>query len=118
FQAGEYEDGIPGNSSWAEGDWNCDGDFSTSDFVVAFIDGGYVTGAGVQAMHVVSRSLDVDNDVQSQSDDETGQANVVEPVNQKRRQIEVQSVDRIFMQDVDSDVDHRDDAEFVFESED
>ena len=24
--AGEYEDGIPGNSTWEEGDWNGDGD--------------------------------------------------------------------------------------------
>ncbi len=29
FQTGEYEDGIPLNSSWAEGDWNGDGEFGT-----------------------------------------------------------------------------------------
>ena len=27
FRAGEYEDDIQDNSNWAEGDWNCDGDF-------------------------------------------------------------------------------------------
>ncbi|MCA9215413.1 MAG: tandem-95 repeat protein, partial [Planctomycetales bacterium] len=27
MQAGEYEDGIPNNSTWEEGDWNGDGDF-------------------------------------------------------------------------------------------
>ena len=44
FKAGEYEDGIPGNSTWAEGDWNCDGDFTTSDLVAALQDGGYLQG--------------------------------------------------------------------------
>ena len=36
FQAGQYEDNIPGNSTWETGDWNGDGDFSTSDLVFAF----------------------------------------------------------------------------------
>ena len=45
FQAGEYEDGVAGNSGWAEGDWNCDGDFTTRDLVVAFMEGGYEEGA-------------------------------------------------------------------------
>lgn len=44
FTANEYEDGIPGNSGWAEGDWNGDGDFDSSDFVAAFTDGGYEKG--------------------------------------------------------------------------
>ncbi len=41
FIAGEYEDGIDGNSTWEEGDWNRDGDFDSSDFVEAFKCGGY-----------------------------------------------------------------------------
>ena len=45
FQAGEYEDGIVGNSGWAEGDWNCDGEFTSSDMVRAFVEGGYVAAA-------------------------------------------------------------------------
>ncbi|MCA9216499.1 MAG: lamin tail domain-containing protein [Planctomycetales bacterium] len=36
FQAAEFEDGVDGNSTWAEGDWNCDGDFTTTDLVFAF----------------------------------------------------------------------------------
>ncbi|MCA9213723.1 MAG: lamin tail domain-containing protein, partial [Planctomycetales bacterium] len=36
FQVGEYEDGIEDNSTWSEGDWDCDGDFTTRDFVLAF----------------------------------------------------------------------------------
>jgi hypothetical protein len=45
FQVGEYEDDVPGNSTWAEGDWNGDGDFSTSDLVAAFQHGGYSAAA-------------------------------------------------------------------------
>ena len=42
FQFGDYEDEVPGNSTWSEGDWDCDGDFGTSDLVLAFQAGGYV----------------------------------------------------------------------------
>jgi hypothetical protein len=45
FQNGEYEDGIPGNSTFDEGDWNGDGDFTTADFVVAFQAGTYVAAS-------------------------------------------------------------------------
>ena len=42
--AQQYEDAIAGNSSWATGDWNGDGDFDSSDFVAAFTAGGYELG--------------------------------------------------------------------------
>jgi hypothetical protein len=42
FQAGEYEDSIPDNSTSAEGDWNGDGDFDTRDLVYLFQNGKYV----------------------------------------------------------------------------
>jgi uncharacterized protein YidB (DUF937 family) len=45
FAAGEYEDGVPMNSTWFTGDWNMDGEFSTQDLVLAFQDGGYVAAA-------------------------------------------------------------------------
>lgn len=45
FQAGEYEDGVDGNSTFAEGDWNGDGDFDSRDFVLAFQVGNYVPAA-------------------------------------------------------------------------
>lgn len=51
FQAGEYEDGIMKNSSWATGDWNGDWEFSSSDLVAAFTDGGFEQGP--RAAHVV-----------------------------------------------------------------
>ncbi|MCA9217165.1 MAG: tandem-95 repeat protein, partial [Planctomycetales bacterium] len=41
FQAAEYEDGIPLNSTFEEGDWNGDGDFNSQDFVFAFQNGNY-----------------------------------------------------------------------------
>lgn len=44
FQAGQYEDGVDGNSTWVTGDWNGDGDFGTNDLVLAFQDGGYEQG--------------------------------------------------------------------------
>ena len=44
FQAGEYEDTVAENSTWATGDWNGDKEFSSSDFVVAFQDGGFELG--------------------------------------------------------------------------
>ncbi|MCA9217463.1 MAG: hypothetical protein KDB27_30555 [Planctomycetales bacterium] len=57
FQAGEYEDGIPGNSTWVEGDWNCDGDFNTTDLIVAFVDAGYQTSAHIQATDAAIEEL-------------------------------------------------------------
>jgi glucose/arabinose dehydrogenase len=52
FQAGEYEDGVPQNSSWSTGDWDGDQDFGTADLVAAFQDGGYRAGprSAVQAV--------------------------------------------------------------------
>lgn len=44
FAAGEYEDAIVGNSTWATGDWDGDGDFTTGDLVIAFGSGGFELG--------------------------------------------------------------------------
>ncbi|MCA9201322.1 MAG: hypothetical protein KDA87_27465, partial [Planctomycetales bacterium] len=44
FAAGQYEDEIALNSTWATGDWNGDGEFDSSDLVKAFQDGGYEIG--------------------------------------------------------------------------
>jgi Zn-dependent M28 family amino/carboxypeptidase len=44
LQAGQYEDGIASNSTWATGDWNGDNEFDTSDLVFAFQDAGIETG--------------------------------------------------------------------------
>ena len=52
FQAGEYEDGIMVNSTWASGDWNGDRDFDSSDLVKAFQEGAYEQPAGFIAATV------------------------------------------------------------------
>ena len=44
FQAGQYEDGVDLNSSWATGDWNGDREFDSGDLVLAFQSGGYEQG--------------------------------------------------------------------------
>jgi hypothetical protein len=45
FRAGEYEDDVPRNSSWADGDWNGDLEFTTEDIVLAFMFGRYQRAA-------------------------------------------------------------------------
>ena len=50
FGAGEYEDELTANSTWATGDWNGDKEFNSSDFVAAFTDGGYEKGPRAAAV--------------------------------------------------------------------
>jgi lysophospholipase L1-like esterase len=57
FQAGEYEDGIPGNSTFEEGDWNGDGDFDSSDIILAFEAGTYVAEATLHATNLAAAVL-------------------------------------------------------------
>jgi hypothetical protein len=45
FEIGEYEDGMLGNSGWAEGDFNGDTDFASNDLVLALQTGAYELGA-------------------------------------------------------------------------
>lgn len=52
FQAGEYEDDVSLNSTWATGDWNGDSEFDTNDLVVAFQDGAYEAIADTAANSV------------------------------------------------------------------
>ena len=44
FQAGQYEDAVPGNSTWGTGDWDGNANFDSADFVAAFQQGGYEAG--------------------------------------------------------------------------
>ncbi|MCA9216184.1 MAG: VCBS repeat-containing protein, partial [Planctomycetales bacterium] len=41
FQFAKYEDGIDGNATWAEGDWDGNDDFDSADLVFAFSSGDY-----------------------------------------------------------------------------
>jgi hypothetical protein len=54
--AGEYEDNVTGNSTFAEGDFNGDGDFTTADLVWVFQYGSYSAAAG-KALAGVDKSL-------------------------------------------------------------
>ena len=80
FRAGEYEDEIPGNSTFEEGDWNGDGDFTTSDLVFAFRAGTYVAAAVMQTQP----SSDLVGAATMQNDEsvtnETSSPNVQQPV--------------------------------------
>ena len=57
FGAGQYEDGIAGNSTWATGDWNGDGEFDTGDLIIAFKDGGFEAGQRTAVAAVPEPSL-------------------------------------------------------------
>jgi hypothetical protein len=48
LQAGNYEDNLADNATWATGDWNGDGEFSSGDLVVALQAGGYEAGPRVE----------------------------------------------------------------------
>ena len=63
FQAGEYEDDIAGNSTFAEGDWDGDGDFTTADLVLAFQRGGYVAAARQRSLPLTQDAQTVDEEV-------------------------------------------------------
>jgi hypothetical protein len=60
FQAGEYEDGVPQNSTFEEGDWNGDQEFDSGDLVLAFQDGMYVPAARPAARADIGSALVID----------------------------------------------------------
>jgi hypothetical protein len=98
FQRGQYEDGIAGNSGWAEGDWDCSGDFDTGDLVTAFQAGSY-TAASVAAprTNVAGAIL---NSAQSASfaSNETGSrpAPIARPSSRNKTELELRTVEHIF----------------------
>ena len=55
---GEYEDGIPNNSTFEEGDWNDDGDFDSEDIVFAFIAGTYVSDDAAASRSSLAAAVD------------------------------------------------------------
>jgi hypothetical protein len=50
FAAGKYETGE--DAGWAEGDWDANLEFNSSDMVAAFADGGYEQGLKTDAAGV------------------------------------------------------------------
>ena len=61
FVAGEYEDVDRGNSTWSEGDWNCDEEFNSADIVVAFQAAGFVAESTQKANGLAAAVAAVDN---------------------------------------------------------
>ena len=90
FAAGEYQDGIPNNSTWIEGDWNCDGDFDSSDVILAFNDGGFGLPAVAAAMSTEQVSNDDESDA-SRADEES-----LETPAQRPSDLRLQAIDRLF----------------------
>jgi hypothetical protein len=54
FVAGKYEDGIPDNATFDEGDWNQDGDFDSSDMAMAFRTGRYEADSEMNANEIAA----------------------------------------------------------------
>ena len=54
FISGEYEDGVPLNSTWVEGDWSGDFEFDTHDILIAFQSGDYRLDAQLQPYRSLS----------------------------------------------------------------
>lgn len=52
FQAGQYDDAIAGNSTWATGDWNGSRDFDAADLILALQRGGYLQAPRSSVMAV------------------------------------------------------------------
>jgi hypothetical protein len=98
FQTNQYEDSIPGNSTWATGDWNCDGEFTTRDIVTAFMYGRYEQSvAAVSTSHIAGAIDQVDalnlstgNVAQSELRVDTGRSN------RPAIQLQERSVDSVF----------------------
>ncbi len=62
FQLGEFNDAIPGNSTWSEGDWNCDGDFNSDDILFVMQWGSYevpIVPLGGNPLAAVAAARDV-----------------------------------------------------------
>jgi hypothetical protein len=57
FEAGEYEQSVVGQSTWAHGDWNGDGGFNSRDLVLVFQAGGYEIGPRPAVQDVPEPSL-------------------------------------------------------------
>ena len=103
FVAGHYEDGVDGNSGWAQGDWNGDGDFTTTDLIRALQDGGYNAGANatagngqVLAQPLLDSQPGDNQDGEESESDRSDRSQELSPVAQSPV---VQSVDALFADD-------------------
>ena len=86
FQAGKYEDEIPNNATFEEGDWDGNGDFDTQDFVYVFQMGHYETGeallrfaAGPLTESTRSISMEIAAALQTERTERVDTATVTQP---------------------------------------
>ena len=107
FIAGEYVDAIDGNSTWSEGDWNCDRDFDTEDIVAAFQAGGYATptARATDSLHrtglstmtpKVAAALDIADDGRRESSTVSRNTSHQTSSSTLLRRVELNAVDRVW----------------------
>ena len=78
FQAGQYEDGVQGNSTFDEGDWNADGDFDSGDLVFVFQSGTFVAAARLSSIAVaIDAVLATENSVWAARDDDVNRPHLI-----------------------------------------
>ena len=115
LQAGKYEDDIPNNTTFEEGDWNGDGDFDTLDLVEVFRIGHYVAGARPHALDRTSDDVAAALVLNTARADDRGSRNLLRPETDTPNVVRAvqlpieQAVDQIFdeladgIEDVDED---------------
>ena len=97
LQIAEYEDDIPGNSTFADGDWNGDGDFNSTDLLLAFQEGNYTRHA--TPIHAVKTS--------APRPVHFHQATPVEPAQTTQATVFTgQVIDRLFIEVGEQSIDH------------
>ena len=97
LQIAEYEDDIPGNSTFADGDWNGDGDFNSTDLLLAFQKGNYARQAA--PIHAVKTLAPHPIDFQ--------QATSAEPAQTTRAAVFTDhAIERLFIDVREQSIDH------------
>ena len=112
FKSGHYEDGMRQNSTWVEGDWNCDREFNSSDFVAALADGGYVVPPSSSAsLQSLAARMDAERHqprpFTNQSRDRDDVLLVMDNDRRPRMTMHLQAVDTLFEQSSILTADHR-----------
>ncbi|MCA9214580.1 MAG: lamin tail domain-containing protein, partial [Planctomycetales bacterium] len=102
FARAEYEDGIAGNSGWADGDWNCDGEFSSGDLVDAFKVGSYSSASVAVNRSDVAASAVQDDSNDSTTDERSAPGEPTKPsqTEDKAVELEQEQVDQLFAESI------------------
>ncbi len=115
FQLNEFEDNVAGNSTYRDGDWNLDGDFTSDDLLFALSRKGYQGRAAepeVAALPAASVAAALANDVdiasRSAANSTSLRAVSEQSDDTKQRLLELASFDQIFAE-YDSQLPSQDD---------